>query len=167
MVQWWRHGKSPETRFWEKVNLSNKTSSDCWEWIGLKSSKGYGVFKVDNENVSTHRYSWILHFGNIPNKLYVCHKCDNPSCVNPNHLFLGTQKDNMQDMSKKGRASNSVGTNNPRAKLSDKDVYEIRRLKSMGIKSNQLVKIFRTPLSTIVNITNNHTWKHLLDGSHE
>lgn len=164
-VLWYRHNKTPEDRFWEKVN---KLDTGCWEWLGRKSPKGYGVFKVDNINTPTHRFSYMIHFGDIPKGTYICHKCDNRSCVNPNHLFLGTQFDNMQDMVRKGRNADTKGVNNPRAKLSELDVLEIRRLNSNGIKPSILVRMFRTPMSTIVNITSNHTWKHLLaDGSHE
>lgn len=88
--------------FWGRVD----TSGDCWEWTGSKAH-GYGRLKVGKKGRSllAHRYSWHLHTGDDPGPLFVCHTCDNPSCVNPDHLFLGTQGDNIRDAQKKGRLS--------------------------------------------------------------
>jgi hypothetical protein len=88
------------TRFWNKV-LKTDT---CWLWTGTKDSRGYGRFaEMDRKMVLPHRFSWEIHFGRIAQGLQVCHKCDNPSCVNPKHLFLGTNSDNIQDSLRKGR----------------------------------------------------------------
>lgn len=87
-------------RFWRNV------TSDCWNWIGKRNNKGYGVIGhggSSTKQLLAHRVSWMIHFGAIPDGMCVLHKCDNPPCVRPDHLFLGTKKDNLQDMSKKGR----------------------------------------------------------------
>lgn len=96
-----RTKKSIENRFWNLVSI--KTKDDCWEWEASFDGKGYGQFNIDGRTYRSHRVAWELLNGKIPNGLELCHHCDNPKCVNPNHLFLGTHKDNMHDMKLKGR----------------------------------------------------------------
>lgn len=96
------HPNEPaETRFWMRVDKSG----ECWTWTAARGDHGYGSFTDDDgRSVSAHRFSHQLHYGPIPKGLVVCHKCDNPPCVRPDHLFLGTQADNVRDMQAKGRA---------------------------------------------------------------
>ena len=92
-----------EIRFWEKVEVAEP--DECWLWLGSCDTNGYGHFRINNKLRQAHRYSYQLHFGDIPKGMCICHCCDVRSCVNPNHLFFGTYKDNMVDCIKKGRYS--------------------------------------------------------------
>jgi hypothetical protein len=178
--------KSLEERFWEKVD--KKSPDECWEW---KNSiiNGYGTIKLNGKNKLTHRLSYELNVGPIPPGLFVCHTCDNPKCVNPTHLFLGTQKDNLQDASKKGRIASGnlhysrthpellargdchwckthpesyLGEKNGNAKLTENQVKEIRQLYARGsITLKELGMKFGAGLSTIGYIVNHKTWKHI------
>lgn len=106
--------------------FTDKTTA-CWEWIGPKNLDGYGLLKKAGwKSVNAHRQSYELHKGKIPEGMCVCHSCDNPGCVNPVHLFLGTHMDNMDDMIKKGRLADVKGESNGRSKLNQKDVHQIR-----------------------------------------
>lgn len=92
-------------RFWSKVD--KKGEDDCWNWLAYTNNEGYGNFTVEGKKRwNSHRIAYALVFGEIPENMLVCHSCDNPSCVNPKHLFLGTPKDNTQDKIKKGRCVN-------------------------------------------------------------
>lgn len=94
-----------EVRFWRRVDRAGGPDA-CWLWLGPKTPRGYGATSRLNKSVRAHRLSWELTNGPIPDGLIVCHRCDNPSCVRPSHLFLGTHADNMQDCSAKGRMRN-------------------------------------------------------------
>lgn len=133
----------------------------CWIWIATRHPKGYGLFGFQPEGKSkstptlAHRASWELFVGPIPNGLKVLHNCDNPPCVNPDHLFLGTQQDNMNDMATKGRRSSAcfgaqlLGSANRNSKLSDEQVEEIRAstesheeiARQLGLNANYVGKI--------------------------
>jgi len=111
-------------RFEEKVIFA--VASSCWLWKGAKGKNSYGKMSIDGKHKKAHRISWEIYVGEIPKDMHVLHKCDNPPCVNPNHLFLGTQADNNKDMFSKGRGYDRNGVNNPRAKFTAKEVKIIR-----------------------------------------
>lgn len=93
--------KTPVEKFFDLVKMGK--SDECWIWVGSKTENGYGHLTRDDRIILAHRYSWIIHNGPIPDGLHVLHTCDNRACINPNHLWLGTRKDNQQDMNRKGR----------------------------------------------------------------
>lgn len=102
--------------FWSRVDMLNQDS--CWEWQGAKTDKGYGVYApLPGVLLRAHRVAYALHNNGIDDDLFVCHTCDNPSCCNPNHLFLGTPKDNNDDKMAKGRHNAGKGENNSQSKL--------------------------------------------------
>lgn len=155
-----------EQRFWKKVD--RRGDGDCWNWRAATSS-GYGrlaLISPDSKYVYAHRFSWELHNGSIPIGMFACHRCDNPSCVNPSHLFLGTAAQNMADMIKKGRAvheSTSVpkGEANPRSKLKERDVLLIRRLLKSGESQIAISSRFGVSKGCIGCIKSRKNWSHL------
>jgi hypothetical protein len=104
------NGTPIDIRLMRKIKINQDT--DCWEWQGGKNNVGYGMIRDEHGMRTTHRVSYELHKGNIPHGMCVCHTCDNPKCVNPDHLWLGTKKENAQDMISKGR-NNYVGYQTP------------------------------------------------------
>lgn len=90
------------SRFWEKVN--KKGESECWNWLSAKNISEYGQIEYNGNTIPSHRISWMIHNGEIPKDLYVLHRCNNPKCVNPKHLYIGTQNDNMKQMVNDGRS---------------------------------------------------------------
>lgn len=151
--------KEQIVRFWAKVAIANE--NECWNWTASLSSSGYGRFNVNGENRIAARVSWEIHYGEIKNKLHVLHKCDNPSCVNPKHLYLGTHQDNMRDRQIKGRTHRHLGITNGSAKLTENDIREIRRRSANGESQRQLARAFGVTRMAIKFVIKGHTWSWL------
>lgn len=144
-----------KARFLQYVN---KTDS-CWLWSGPINAYGYGRFCYKYKSSMAHRTSYELFVGKIEN-LYVCHKCDVRSCVNPKHLFLGTQKDNMKDCCNKKRQN--LGSKNGMARLTQDQVLEIKRIGRCGDFTHlQIATKFKTSRSNVSAILSNKRWPHL------
>ena len=144
--------------FWKKVDKNGPNG--CWLWTGAKTSVGgYGNFGVNYKLMKAHRVSWFIHFGEPINNLCVLHKCDNPPCVNPDHLWLGTMQDNMQDKVKKGRLY--TGDRSGLVKLSPKQVLQIRYDRSCGLKLKELSLKYGVTMGTISTISNKKTRKNV------
>lgn len=131
-------------RFWDKVDKSQ----DCWNWTAYKLD-GRGRFRCYNKMMYSSRVSWYIHHGYFPN-LLVCHKCDNPSCVNPNHLFLGTNSDNHKDRDIKGR--------NGKSKLTNEQITFILKSKE---NTKYLMNYYQVSYDTIHRIKKGNSWKHI------
>lgn len=143
--------------FWSKVDKS----SNCWIWTASKTNGRYGQFYAQGKRCLTHRYSWLIHNGDIPKGLCVCHTCDNPPCVNPKHLWLGTNADNMRDKIKKGRLRVGIGERNGKSKLVTKQINSIRALYLKGYVQTVLAKKYDVCQQTISHIVTRKFWKHV------
>lgn len=154
-----------EERFWNKVDI--RGPDDCWEWTGGRAHKlPYGLFRVSKDPKASpkpaHRVSWQLTNGPIPEGMFVCHHCDNPPCVNPAHLFLGTPADNLIDMRAKGRGPKPIrGEAMPTSKVTADDVREIRQRVAAGEMQSELALEFGLTKSGINRIWLRHTWAHI------
>jgi hypothetical protein len=143
-------------RFWAKVDKRGK--KDCWEWAASRDSLGYGRIRSGSRILSAHRLSWELHKGPIPVGLSVLHRCDNPPCCNPVHLFLGSQQDNVSDMIMKGRRKVFRGIENGNARLTENIVRAIRATME---PQRKIAKQFNICQSTVGKIKNRKIWRHL------
>lgn len=133
-------------RFWRMAQKG--TPDECWHWLGSRDKHGYGrIFVKDRVHLAT-RVSYLLEHGELPQELCVCHRCDNPSCVNPQHLFLGTHRDNTHDMIRKGRRVLCVGS----AKYSAVQIAEILDLRKGGAKLHEIAEKFGCAISTASRI---------------
>jgi hypothetical protein len=171
-------------RFYQRVEIDENTG--CHNWTGNKDKNGYGHIRYKGKQFGTHRISFIFNKGEILPGLFVCHKCDNPACVNPEHLFLGTPADNTRDAAQKGRMAKGInnghstkpentkrgkdhyrygnscktgiGEKNGRAKLSRIDVIEIKNLYRSGLSYRSIAKIFNVSLTAVRYIIIGRNW---------
>jgi len=143
-------------RFTSKINKGGS----CHEWTACKTHNGYGRITINGITLRAHRVSYGLYVGEIPKGKLVCHSCDNPSCVNPEHLFLGTQADNQRDMTSKGRGRH--GARNGRAVLRPIDIGEIRRLGTeRGVSQHDIALLYGVSPSSVSRIMRNVSWSSL------
>lgn len=146
-----KHNLTPSDRLWSKVDI--QSPDDCWEWLAGKTRDGYGVIKKGNRYIYAHRLSWKLNRGTIPNGLCVLHYCDNPGCVNPAHLFLGTHADNVADRTSKGRSASKLNVN---------QVIAIRNEYAQGfINQRELATKYKVHSSNIGLVVRRKTWRHI------
>jgi hypothetical protein len=139
-----------------------KHKSGCWNWIGSKYPTGYGRFSYKKHKGYAHRMSYIVFKGKIKKNFCVCHACDNKACINPDHLWLGTQKDNIIDCINKGRrAIYKTGENHKNHKLINKQIIEIKYKLKNNMPIYKIAKHYFVHINTIYAIKNNKTWKHI------
>lgn len=144
--------------FWDRVH---RPKHGCWTWTGATNADGYGWLWWEGRNHLAHRISWELTYGEIPENLCVLHHCDNPPCVHPHHLWLGTRQENNQDKTRKGRAQRLKGERNGRAKLTKELVLKLREMHKEGWSSTELADKFGIPKSTTHHAISGRTWSHL------
>jgi len=139
---------------WDKAILVN----ECWEWMASRNKGGYGILRLGQKSWLAHRLAYSLSRGGIPKGKDVLHTCDNCACINPSHLWIGTQADNMHDMMRKGRAVFPVGERNGSAKLTLAQVKEARSLAEQGWSQPKIAKHFGVSHSTIGGILRCESW---------
>lgn len=137
-------------------------SGVCWEWVGHKNKQGYGSLTVYNETYRATHISYINFKGPIPEGMIICHSCDNPSCVNPEHLWAGTYKDNSQDRDVKKRNQDTRGEKNPLSRLKEEDILEIRRMSKNGWLGTEIAHFYQMHPNHIRDIILKKSWKHIL-----
>lgn len=143
-------------RFWRYV----EKTENCWLWVGLSKGHPYGTIKVGNRGVGAHRASYELHYGAFERSLHVLHKCDNPRCVRPDHLFLGTHQANMKDRNKKGRFARLAGEKNGEHVLIEKQILKIRRSRPK-VSVKELATLYGVSVACIEDVIYRRTWKHV------
>lgn len=157
------------SRFYNRINVDGATQphcsdlGNCWEWTGTLDPRGYGYLAITSSHKTwhgfAHRLSWLFHHGEDPAQSGVLHKCDNPKCVRPDHLFLGSQDDNMKDMASKGRSRKPpedwIG------KLPDSQIIEMRRVNESGVSIREITRRFGTPYATLHSILNRKTYRNV------
>jgi len=151
------HAHSFAERFWKKVEINSQDT--CWMWLAATKEGGYGkIMGNDGHFYLAHRVAYEMLIGVIPAGMLLCHRCDNPGCVNPSHMFIGTQADNLKDMRAKGRGNPPRGTRHPKARLTEQLVSQIR---SDHRSHRQLAKVLGISKSAIGMAKAGLTWKHV------
>jgi hypothetical protein len=161
-----RHKITPAERirlFWSRVRLAHPDR--CWLWTASVGSHGYGMFQSDTGLITAPRYAWTITYGPVPDGLFVLHTCDVRRCVNPHHLWLGTQADNVHDCMRKGRWVSNAGCRRGAdfhtAKLTEADVVEIRRAHAAGSTYKVIAAMYGIDRTNVGCIVRRQTWKHV------
>lgn len=147
--------------------INKDVVNGCWNWQGATGFKGYGRIKFEQKVYLSHRISFLVFHGEDPGKLFVCHKCDNPSCLNPDHLFLGSRSENMKDCSAKGRLYKNkkedvvFGEDVGSSKLKNSDIEKIRNLLADGWKQARIARLFGVNRSQINRIFSGKSWNRI------
>lgn len=152
------------SRFWSKVDKASRQgpNGDCWEWVGCREGLGYGTIGIEKRNYRAHRVMFSITRGDIPHGLCVLHRCDNPACVNPAHLWLGTNADNVHDRNMKGRANIPRGKGHWRSKLSANKVREIRKKSATGEWfQRELAAEYGVCIATVNQVLHRKRWAHV------
>ena len=144
-------------RFWKYAQAGNK--DECWEWQGVINWLGYGCFQLNYKMVKAHRVSWEIHKGEIPPGLKALHRCNNRRCINPHHLYLGTQSDNIKQAVRDGTLKPMQGESHPRHKLTTEQVLVIRA--SHNLSYRELASKYHVSRITIGEIMTRRSWKHV------
>lgn len=148
-----------EERFWSKVDI--RSPFECWPWLAAvrRKDEGYGAFWLNGRHQPASRIAYSLAFKDVPVGLHVCHHCDNPSCCNPEHLFLGTNADNAHDRDSKGRTATGDKNRTTAWNFHEKDVILIRNLvKNKELKQREIAKMFNVSPSVINNLIKGRTY---------
>lgn len=155
-----RRSRSVAERFWESVSKGES----CWLWVGSGTLGGYGQLAAEDSTTKlyVHRYSWELHFGPIPPGLQVLHRCDVRRCVRPDHLFVGTQLDNIRDMWAKGRARPVRGAQTGRSDFVEADIHAIRQRRMHGETCTSIARSFGVSTASISKIVLLQRWAHVV-----
>lgn len=143
----------------ERFEECFERSEGCWEWQRSTFGGGYGRFMVDRCLMPASKAAYLFYKGDVPDGMYVCHKCDNPKCVNPDHLFLGTPAENSKDMVEKDRQAK--GENNGNSRLTETQVIQIRQLRRDGLSSRKIGTMFDVSTTTVLNIEHEKQWRHV------
>lgn len=157
---------------WVRLLRRSSRVDECLVWYGCRNNRGYGLINVDREDgrgnvkVSVHRLSYELTYGPIPNGLFVCHSCDNPPCIEPSHLWIGTPRDNSRDASIKGHLSAPfrpprLGSESPNPRLDETKVADVRRRLLAGEPQRLIANLYGVKPSTISDIACRRTWTHI------
>lgn len=147
-------------RFWKRVKVRSK--DECWEWIGRVDKHGYGRIEREGTDVLASRIAMEIKLGrSLTSKECSLHSCDNPACVNPKHLWLGSQGDNMKDMVKKGRSSRLPGESNGKSRFKTQEILRMRKLFDSGKRIIEIAREYKTAQPVINRIVHRKRWKHI------